>query len=505
MNKFITEFIDRTTMYRLVVYYLAGLLGAAFVLGFFKIVPHDPTQLAFSTVLILISCAISNLVFAKIFRTPPNYESPYITALILALIMSPVAASDLPGVGALICASVWAIASKFVFAIGRKHIFNPAAIGVALTALLLNQPATWWVAGNAAMLPFVVLGGLLIGRKLQRFDLIGTFLLVNLATVLATATPDSYFNTLFETLVNSPVLFFAFVMLTEPLTAPQARWPRLAYAALVGILAAPNVHFGEFYLTPELALLAGNLFNFSISPKGKFALTLVRIEQAGAGAYDFIFKTDRQLKFQPGQYLEWTLGVKHPDNRGNRRHFTIASAPTEADVRLGVKFYAEASTFKRALGAMKPGDQIYASQLGGSFVLPKDPAQKLVFIAGGIGITPFRSMLQDMLDRQEARQVVVLYGNARVQDIAYKSVLDRAQHELGIRTVYAAAAEPEPIEGVYPGFIDAELIKQQVPDYRERVFYISGPHPMVSLLKRTLRGMGVSPLRIKVDFFPGLA
>ncbi|MDB5563089.1 MAG: hypothetical protein JWN11_2507, partial [Hyphomicrobiales bacterium] len=110
-----------------------------------------------------------------------------------------------------------------------------------------------------------------------------------------------------------------------------------------------------------------------------------------------------------------------------------------------------------------------------------------------------------MLDRQEARPVVVLYGNARVQDIAYKNVLDRAQQELGIKTVYAAAAEPEPIEGVYPGFIDAELIKQQVPDYHDRVFYISGPHPMVSLLRRTLRGMGVSPLKIKVDFFPGLA
>ena len=504
-TKFITDFIDKTTMYRLLIYVLTGLLAVAFVLGFFKIVPHDPTQIAFSTVVVLVACGLTNWVFAKIFRTPANFESPYITALIIALIMNPVAATDYAGLGGLISASVWAIASKFILAIGRKHLFNPAAFGVAATALLLNQPATWWVAGNLALLPFVLVGGLLIARKLQRFDLIVTFIAVNLVTVLATSTPGNYVSSLTETVLHSPLFFFAFVMLTEPLTAPQAKWPRLAYAAIVGVLSAPNIHFGDFYLTPEIALLVGNVFTYAVSPKGKFALTLVRIEEAGAGAYDFVFKSDRRLKFRPGQYLEWTLGFKHPDNRGNRRVFTIASAPTENEVRLGVKFYPEASSFKRALAAMEPGDEIFASQLGGEFVLPKDAGKKLAFIAGGIGITPFRSMLQDMIDREDRREVVVLYGNAKAADIAYKDVLDRAQRELGIKTVYAAAAETRPINGVQPGFIDANMIRTQVPDYRERTFYVSGPHPMVTLLKRTLREMGVSPLRIKTDFFPGLA
>ena len=63
-----------------------------------------------------------------------------------------------------------------------------------------------------------------------------------------------------ETLLSSPLFFFAFVMLTEPLTAPTRRLPRLVFAALVGFLFAPNVHVGSFYLTPELALLVGNLF-----------------------------------------------------------------------------------------------------------------------------------------------------------------------------------------------------------------------------------------------------
>ena len=505
MMRYLDDFIDKTTMYRLVLYYLGGLLAAAFVLGFFKLVPADPTAIAFSTVLVLGACWISNWVFSKVFRTPANTESVYITALIIALIMTPVTAADLAGVGGLICASVWAIASKFIFAIGKKHIFNPAAIGVALTALLLNQPATWWVGGPLPLLPLVLFGGLFIGRKLQRFDLIGAFIAVNLVTVAVTAASGSAVSALIETVLHSSILFLAFAMLTEPLTAPQARLPRIAYGALVGVLAAPSIHFGGYYLTPEIALLAGNVFAYAVSPKGRFALTLVRIEQAANGAYDFIFKSDKKLKFQPGQYLEWTLGLRHADNRGNRRSFTIASAPTEDEVRLGVKFYPEASAFKRALAAMRPGDEIYASQLAGNFVLPKNPDTKLAFIAGGIGITPFRSMLQYLIDRKERREVVVLYGNAKVKDIAYGDVLNRAESELGIRTVYAVAAETAPVTGTHAGFIDAELIRRQVPDFKERIFFLSGPHVMVDNFKRMLREMGVPRSRIKTDFFPGLA
>ena len=505
LTRRIDALIDGTTMYRLVLYYLAGLLAIAALLAPFKLVPIDATAIVFSTVLIVAVSWLSNWLFAKVFRVPANVESAIITALIISLIMNPVVATDAAGVGGLVCASVWAIASKFIFAVRKKHIFNPAAIGVALSGLLIAQPATWWVAGNLTLLPFVLVGGLLIARKLQRFDMIGLFIVVNLATIALTNAAADVPQALTETLTHSPLFFLAFAMLTEPLTAPQARWPRLAYAAIVGILASPTIHFGEFYLTPEIALLVGNVFAYVVSPKGRFALTLLRIEQAANGAYDFVFSPDRKLKFRPGQYLEWTLGFAHPDNRGNRRSFTIASSPTEDEVRLGVKFYPSASSFKRALAEMQPGDQIFATQLAGEFVLPRNPDTKLAFIAGGIGITPFRSMIQYLIDRKEKRDIVTFYGNAESRDIAYKDVLDTASDELGLKTVYAVAKEKQPAPGMHSGFIDEALIRQQMPDYKERVFYISGPHPMVALFQKTLRGMGVARSHIKVDFFPGLA
>ena len=363
--KILDRFLDHITMYRLVLWHLVALLAAAFVLSLFGIVPHNPVAIAFSAAVILAVCWVTNLVFARVFEVPANRESVYITALILALIMDPVAYTDLRGIGGLIFASVWAMASKFIFAVGRKHVFNPAAFGVVLPAFLLDQPATWWVGGNLPLLPVVLIGGILIVRKLRRFDMVATFVAVALATILATTAPSQYAMALAETLKSSPIFFFAFVMLTEPLTAPTMRVPRLIFAALVGFLFAPNIHIGSFYLTPELALLVGNLFAWAVSPKGHFVLTLERIERAAADTYDFIFSTPHKLAFQPGQYLEWTLGMDHADNRGNRRYFTVASAPTEDSVRLGVKFYGRSSAFKRALGDMEPGDTIHAGTTGG--------------------------------------------------------------------------------------------------------------------------------------------
>ena len=501
----IDRLLNVTSMYRLVLYYVAGLLVIAFAFGFVNLAPIDPTALAFSVVLITALCWATNSVFSVIFRVPPNTESIYITAFILALIMPPVVATDKAGLAGLFLASFVAIASKYLLAIGRKHVFNPVAIGVVASAYILDQPATWWVGGNVYLLPFVIAGGLLVVRKVQRFDMLAIFVLVNVAVTLALLPMSEFATTLRETFLSSPLLFAGFAMLTEPLTAPQGKTTRLIFGAIVGALSSAAVHVEDFYLTPELAFLAGNAFAYAVSPKGHFKLTLLSVEKTATGCYDFIFKPNRKLAFRPGQYLDWTLDVRNADNRGNRRTFTIASSPAEDVVRLGVKFYPQPSAFKRALLAMKPGDTVYASQLAGSFTLPKDEQEKLVFIAGGIGVTPFRSMVQDMIERDVRRPVVFFYGNNKVDEIAYASLFEEAAWKLGLKTVYAVADGSAKGANVHRGFIDQSLIQREVPDYRERTFYISGPHAMVVRFQRMLKDLGVASSRIKVDYFPGFA
>ncbi len=504
MIKFVDGFLNHTTMYRLVLFYVLALLVGDFGLSMAGLSAHDPAAMAFSTLLILATCWIVNWALGKAFRVPVNVESIYITAIIVALLMQPILPSDQMGMFGLALASAAAIASKFFLAIYRKHVFNPVALGVVASAYILDQPATWWVGGSVYLLPIVVMGGLLILRKMQRFEMFGVYLLANLMVTILSTTPDMYGEALSQTFLSSPLLFCGFAMLTEPMTAPAARWPSLGFGALVGALSSPAIHIGDFGFTPELALLVGNVFAWAVNPKYRFKLVLERIEKTASGCYDYVFASNRPVDFTPGQYLDWTIHSRRADDRGNRRTFTIASAPSENHVRLGVKFYPNPSAYKQTMLNMKPGDVVYGAQLAGDFVLPK-AEEKLAFIAGGIGVTPFRSMIQHMMDVGDQRMATLFYGNNKANEIAYVDVFNRAENELGLRTVYAVAEAQHSETNFHKGFIDADLIKREMPDYAERLYYVSGPRSMVVKFEQVLAELGIAKSRIKTDFFPGFA
>ena len=132
---FIDRFLNNITMYRLVMYYLIILLAIAAVFGAFGILPYNPIAIVFSTLFLLVVAWATNGILAHIMNAHPNTESAYITALILALIITPGMPNDVSTVIFLAWAAVLAMASKYIFAIDKKHIFNPAAFAVAVTAL----------------------------------------------------------------------------------------------------------------------------------------------------------------------------------------------------------------------------------------------------------------------------------------------------------------------------------------------------------------------------------
>ncbi len=500
--KTIDNFLNRITMYRIVLYELLALLLIAGIASAFGFLSFSPMYLAWSVILITSFSLLSNTLFARLFGAPSNPESTYITALILALIISPPASlMDFHFLSLVFWAATWAIASKYIFAIGNKHLFNPAAFGVATTAIFLSQSATWWIA-TGVMIPFTLIGGFLIVRKIKRFDLVISFLVVSSLVIFlpGLAHGVEFSSSFMRAFVLVPTVFFATVMLAEPLTTPPTRGKRVLYGAGVGLLFFPGIHIFSLYMTPALALLAGNIFSYLISPKTKLLLTLVDRIALAPNTYEFIFLPNRRLSFSSGQYLEWTLAHDNYDNRGVRRYFTIASAPTDRMIRLGAKFYAPASTFKKTLMSLKRGSTLVASQLSGDFVMPRNKRRKLVFIAGGIGITPFASMIRNLIDKNESRDIVLLYANRTAADIAYHDILNKASAH-GVRTVYAFADEPEASEGI--AVINVEVIRTKIPDFLERTFYISGPHGMVAGIAQTLHSAGVPASRIKADYFPG--
>jgi ferredoxin-NADP reductase len=503
--KWINRLLNGITMYRLVLYYLIFLLAMGILFCFMGLLPYDPFTLLFTIGFLIAVCGLTNTIFSWAFRVPANAESVYISALILALILDPAGPShDLIAIG---WAGVLAMASKYMIAPNKKHIFNPVALSVVITALVLDQTASWWV-GSAPMLPFVLLGGVLLVLKIRRGGMVLSFLVTSGLTILVFTllNGSNLFSTAQNTVLSSPWLFFAFIFVTEPLTTPPTRKLQLIYGSLVGFLFAPQIHIGAFYFTPELAIVIGNVYSYLVSPKTKLVLTLREKIRLAPDIYDFIFVPGQRFAFAPGQYMEWTLPHENPDTRGNRRYFTLASSPTERDLRVGVKFYRNSSSYKHSMLDMDANTTIIAGQVAGDFVLPQDRRQKCVFIAGGIGITPFRSMIQYMLDKRQRRPVVLFYANKSYGEIVYQDVLEEAQHEIGIKVVYSVTDTyklPPNWSGKI-GRIDRQLIQNEVPDYKDCIFYISGPNEMVTACKDMLKRMHVPGSQIKTDFFPGL-
>ena len=461
-------------MYRLMLYYLTFLVAYSAVLS-----GIDVLISAFYLVAI---CWASNKLLAKVFKVSSNPQSSLITGLILSLITG-------PGSLAAGIAGIAAMASKYLFAWKGRHIFNPAAFGAVFTALALNHGASWWI-GSFQSFPLVVIGALLILKKIKRFELVGVFLLATLILSFSTQ-----FQMLF---LESPIIFFASVMLIEPLTSPFSRKNQIIYAILV---ALTFYLFGRLFISIplELALLAGNIFSFIANGSFRQVLRLKEKKQESKDVISFLFEppsAGRGIKFEPGQYLEWTLTHKNPDSRGVRRFFTISSSPTENFIMLSTKFSDKSSSFKKALKDMRPGDEITVSNLEGDFTLPKDAGKKLVFLAGGIGITPFRCMAKYLIDTNQKRDIVLLYSVKNSSEIVYKDVFEAGKN-LGLKPVYVTTDTT--------GFINQEMISKEVPDFKERYFYISGPHSMVDSFGKTLKEMGVSSSQIKTDFFPGYA
>ncbi|HVZ11534.1 MAG TPA: oxidoreductase [Patescibacteria group bacterium] len=500
----IDGFLNSITMYRLLLYYLIFLVAVGVVLSALGFLSFSPLALILTSLYFVIFSYITNKIFAYAFDAPTNIESVYISALILTLIVAPIRnIHDLPVISWM---AIWMVASKFILAINKKHIFNPAAFGVAIVSFVGLGSANWWV-GTVSMLPFVLLGVFII-RKIKRFDLVFYFLAMAFVTIvlLSLTRGSDPIQIIWRTIADSPLLFFAFIMLSEPLTTPPTKSLQSIYGAIVGILFAPQLSIGSFYTTPEIALLIGNAFSFLVSPKHKLVLALKEKIAVGQDLVDFVFPKPTNFSFRAGQYMEWTLPHNGTDSRGNRRYLTIASSPTEDTLRLGVKFHEGGSSFKKAMIQLAGKNPIVGAQLMGDFTLPSDKNKKLVFIAGGIGITPFRAMVKYLIDTKEVRDIVLFYSNKNENEIVYRDVFDQGV-KIGLKTVYLLTDEKN-ISSSWRGKrgrLDTQTIAEEVPDYQDRTFYLSGPKSMLDAFEATLSQMGVKKNRIITDFFPGYA
>lgn len=499
--KYLDLALNRVTMYRLVVYGLGGLGCVSFLLAAGGRLAFSPPYMAASLVTLLVSAYAANRVFAGIWQIPTNSESWLITALILFFLLTP--ATHAAGLLPLAVAGILSSASKFVLAWRGKHIFNPAALAAAFMSFSNLGPASWWV-GTSALFPFMAVLGFLVVRKVRRFPMVIVFGVVALVLqyILFAMHNLPVDVGMKHAITASPLVFLATIMLTEPATMPPRRGQQIVFAILVAVLYVTAWTVGPFVIYPEVALLLGNVFAYLVSPKFRLRLELKEVQQISERVYNYIFLPDRKFSFLPGQYMEWTLAGVPFDHRGNRRTFTIASSPTEDTVQVGLKYYEPSSTYKYEFSRLQAGDVVYASQLAGNFTLAGNENRKLAFIAGGIGITPFRSMVKYLSDTGAKCDIVLLYSVSDPAELAYKEELQEAA-AVGVKTIALSPNADSGYPGVIPRALSSELIAKTVPDYGERMFYISGPETMVQAAKGYLRSLRVSDLNIRTDHFSG--
>lgn len=226
-------------------------------------------------------------------------------------------------------------------------------------------------------------------------------------------------------------------------------------------------------------------------------LTLISKQEEAPYTYSFVFKSEPETSWKAGQYLTYKISDPKPDERADKRFFTIAAAPFEKNFRLTTKFVpGDGSTFKKDLQNLKVGDKIEsAGNPSGDFIV-EDPSREYVFIAGGIGITPFRSILVQLDHDSEPLNVTLLYAN-KTPEVVFKKELEALSAKHPSFQIHYA---------IDPQRIDEGFIKEKVPKFADPsgpIFYVSGPEPMVEAVEQMLYKMGVDEKQVQRDYFPG--
>ena len=252
--------------------------------------------------------------------------------------------------------------------------------------------------------------------------------------------------------------------------------------------------------SPEIILVLINIAAFLLGQRRGVRLSIGAVRTLTPTAKEIIFSTKTPLRFLPGQYLEVHLPQVKPDSRGTRRSFSIIGIPGKTDVSIGVKFPEKPSSFKRTLAELQQGTILTATRVSGDFVLPKDPSKPLLFVAGGIGITPFVSHIRSLRAKGESRDIILLYAVSSSEELAYIQDFIAAD----VKVVVVSANINQKIEGVHYSnapYVTGDVLKDAVVDVSSRYAYVSGPPLMVDVVAQELKKAGAG--HVKCDYFSG--
>lgn len=223
------------------------------------------------------------------------------------------------------------------------------------------------------------------------------------------------------------------------------------------------------------------------------------------GTTSFYFEKPRNFEFRAGQFFNLTLlDTAKTDLQGSTRSLSIASAPHEQDLMVAIR--NRNTAFKRAIHGLPIGSPVLFQGPFGNFTLHRDTSRPAVFLAGGIGITPFRSMLWQATTIRSPRYFFLFYANRRPEEAAFLEELrdfEQLNPRYTLITTITDLSEGTPDWRGERGYFTAEILKKWLPNLRIPVFYLAGPAGGVTSMRLMLDAAGVSDDDIRTEEFPG--
>ena|SRR3989344_1099642 len=250
-------------------------------------------------------------------------------------------------------------------------------------------------------------------------------------------------------------------------------------------------------------------------------LVLVRKQEEAKDTKSFYFKTEKKVIWLPGQYFYFTIPIlSTSDSRGPTRHFTISLSPTEgALIRLTTRIRNE-SGFKQTLDSLKMESEIEGEGPNGTFILDENETGNHLLIAGGIGITPFRTFIKYNIDKQslanpigkklDNSKIYLIYSNSTPEEIVFRSELESWSENYENIKVAMTISKPEESKEKWTGLtgrIDENLIKKQIKnwelDIKNLTFWLCGPPSMVEAMERLLGTLKITSDKVRSEKFTG--
>jgi ferredoxin-NADP reductase len=238
----------------------------------------------------------------------------------------------------------------------------------------------------------------------------------------------------------------------------------------------------------------------------KLSLPLIERREVADRTVGFSFDLEGQaFPFKAGQYVQVTQGVqRYQDEKGNSRSFSIASSPDDPMLLIATRLTG--SAFKRSLAEVALGTRVDLQGPMGSFVLPQDATRPLVLLAGGIGITPFRSMIKTATERKLPHRLTLIYSNRTPKDAPFLEELgtwQTANENFRLVATMTALGSSNTTWLGRRGYVDGHMIREVLGNPDPFVFYVAGPERMVAGVTQVLVGAGVSEDNVRTEEFPG--